>query len=228
VQRLKIGNVYHPYDLKSGKKQDAQHVSQLLAGIFDKIDTATRSLSDKCREKVAKAQRVVKNMVGTIAFFHATIDLYLSKMNLSDHDKELMENYLIPGYYLMQAAGKQPDADARENILKKAQALLSVIDKPDTVRLKKAAKECAQLFQRSSSCVEGRNAQLSLRHQGIHRLGERHLRALTVVHNYYIKRRDGTTAAERFFENRHRDLFDFLLENMDYPVRPKNHLKMAA
>jgi hypothetical protein len=95
--------------LKSGKKQDAQHVSQLLEAIFDKIDTATWSLSDKCRKKVTKAQRVVKDMVGTIAFFHAMIGLYLSKMNLSDHDKELMENYLIPGYYLMQAAGKQPD-----------------------------------------------------------------------------------------------------------------------
>lgn len=226
--KAKIGNVYHPYDLKSGKKQDAQHVSQLLEGIFDEIDTATRRLSDKCREKVAKAHRVVKDMVGTIAFFHTMIGLYLSKMNLSDHDKELMENYLIPGYYLMQTAEKQSDVDVRENILQKAQELLSVIDKSDTARLKKAAKECAQLFQRSSSCVEGRNAQLSLRHQGIHRLGERHLRALTVVHNYYIKRRDGTTAAERFFENRHRDLFNFLLENMDYPVRPKNHLKMAA
>jgi hypothetical protein len=233
-----IGTVYHPYDLKSGKKQDAQHVSRLLEGLFDKINAATRGLSDKCREKVTKAQRVVKDMVSTIAFFHAMIDLYLSKMNLSDRDKELMENHLIPGYYLKQAARKQRDADARENILKKAQELLSVIEKPDngclktidsdTARLNKAAKECAQLFQRSSSCVEGRNAQLSLRHQGIHRLGKSHLKALTVVHNYYIKRRDGTTAAERFFETRHKDLFDFLLENMDYPVRPKNHLKMAV
>jgi hypothetical protein len=76
--------------------------------------------------------------------------------------------------------------------------------------------------------MKERNAQLSLRHKEIHRLGERHLRALTIVHNYYIRSRDGTTAAERFFENRHRDLFDFLLENMDYPVRPKNYLKMAS
>ena len=172
-------------------------------------------------------------MVSTIAFFHAMIDLYLGKMNLSDRDKKLMEKHLIPGYYLSQAAGKQSDIDVRENILKKAKELLSAIDKPDngylkTAQLKKAAKECAQFFQRSSSCVEGRNAQLSLRHQGIHRLGKNHLKALTVVHNYYIKRRDGTTAAERFFETKHRNLFDFLLENMDYPARPRNHLKIAA
>jgi len=235
VRRAKaaIGNVYHPYDLKSGKKQDAQHVSQLLEDLFDKINSASWDLSDKCREKVIKAKRVVKDMVSTIAFFHAMIDLYLGKMNLSDRDKKLMEKHLIPGYYLSQAAGKQSDIDVRENILKKAKELLSAIDKPDngylkTAQLKKAAKECAQFFQRSSSCVEGRNAQLSLRHQGIHRLGKNHLKALTVVHNYYIKRRDGTTAAERFFETKHRNLFDFLLENMDYPARPRNHLKIAA
>ena len=64
--------------------------------------------------------------------------------------------------------------------------------------------------------------------EGIHRLGKNHLKALTIIHNYYIKRRDGTTAAERFFEARHKDLFEFLIENMDYPVRPKRHFKIAA
>lgn len=69
---------------------------------------------------------------------------------------------------------------------------------------------------------------MALRHQGIHRLGEKQLKALTVVHNYYIKKREGTTAAERFFEAKPYDLFEFLLDHMDYPVRPRNHLKLAA
>ena len=67
-------------------------------------------------------------------------------------------------------------------------------------KLEKAARDCAQIFQRSSSCVEGGNAQLALRHQGIHRRSDRHLQALTVMHNYYVRKRDGTTASERFFE----------------------------
>jgi len=234
--KAQIGQVYHPYSLKTGKKQDDRDVSQLLSDLFDSINNATVGLSDKCRERVAKAKRVVKQMVGTITFFHLMVSQYLDNMNLSAHDKELLEKYLIPGYYLKLAAEKQKDTYVRDGIHKKAQELLSVFENPDDghvrssdiARFKKAAKECAQLFQRSSSCVEGRNAQLALRHQGVHRLSDRHLKALTVIHNYYIKRRDGTTAAERFFEAKHRDLFDFLLENMDYPVRPRNHLKMAA
>jgi hypothetical protein len=236
--KARIGHVYHPYNLKSGKRQTAQDVSQLLEELFGKIKTATQGLSEKCRNKVSKAQRVVKEMVATIAFFHAIIAVYLDNMNLSDRDQQLMKNYLIPGYYLKQAAAKQRDITVKKEIFKKAQELLSVMDTSgnacltttdaDIAKLKKTAKECAQLFQRSSSCVEGRNAQLSLRHQGIHRLSDCHLKALTVVHNYYIKRRDGTTAAQRFFEAEYRDLFDFLLENMNYPVRPKNLLKMVA
>ena len=159
-------------------------------------------------------------------------------MQLSDHDKYLMHNYLIPGNYLKQAAEKERDVDRREDILQKAQELLSIVGSLDDPldecsdckmeKLEKAAGDCAQLFQRSSSCVEGRNAQLALRHQGIHRLSDQLLKALTVVHNYYIKRRDGTTAAERFFEAKPKDLFEFLLDHVDYPVRPRNRLKLAA
>jgi len=94
--------------------------------------------------------------------------------------------------------------------------------------LEKAAEECAQIFQRSSSCVEGRNAQLSLRHHGIHRLSNQCLKAQTIVHNYYTRNRDGTTPAERFFNSKHTDLFEWLLEKMDCPARPRKHLKKVA
>ena len=86
--------------------------------------------------------------------------------------------------------------------------------------LESIAKECANMFQRSSSCVEGRNGQLSLRHHSFHRLSNKKLSALTAVHNFFIKRADGTTAAERFFDNKPRDMFEFLLETLSIPGRP--------
>ena len=177
-------------------------------------------------------------MVATIVFFFQMIDICLDNMHLSDRDRHLMHSYLIPGHYLKLAAGKERDVDRKADILQKARKLLSIVDgfgasgdecsDCKIEELDKAARNCAQLFQRSSSCVEGRNAQLALRHQGIHRLSDGQLKALTVVHNYYIKRRDGTTAAERFFEAKPDDLFEFLLNHVDYPVRPRNRLKLAA
>jgi hypothetical protein len=51
------------------------------------------------------------------------------------------------------------------------------------------------------------------------------IQALTIIHNYHIKRPDGTTAAERFFENKPNDLFNCLLDQMDIPVRPAKKRK---
>jgi hypothetical protein len=82
------------------------------------------------------------------------------------------------------------------------------------------AEECAQLFQRSSSCVEGRHGQLALRHHSLHRISNRKLAALTTVHNYFVTRSDGSTAAERFFNAKPRDLFEWVLERVDLPGRP--------
>lgn len=88
----------------------------------------------------------------------------------------------------------------------------------------KKAKELAELFQRSSSCVEGRNGMLSLLHHRCHRLSTNRLRALTVVHNYHIRRIDQSTAAERFFEQKHGNLFEALVENVRIPGEPRNKM----
>jgi len=93
---------------------------------------------------------------------------------------------------------------------------------PEQLRtdIETVAGECADLFQRSSSCVEGRNGQLALHHHGKHRLGTRRLTALTALHNYFIRRPDGTTAAERFFAHAPEPMFDCLIRNLDPPPRP--------
>jgi len=236
--KAEIGKVYHPYNTETGAKQDSQKVSELLESCFENINEATKDLSDRCKQRVEKAHRVVKNMVATIAFFFRMIDLYMDNMQILDRDRQLMHDYLIPGFYLRQVARKEKDAERKSWISEMSQELLSILtqqDGPfseytenDIKILEKAAEECAQIFQRSSSCVEGRNAQLSLRHHGIHKLSDRVLKAQTIVHNYYRRNRDGTTPAERFFEAKHIDLFEWLLEKMDYPVRPRNRLRKAA
>jgi hypothetical protein len=69
--------------------------------------------------------------------------------------------------------------------------------------------------------VEGRNGQLSLYHHGRHRLGEHKLAALTAVHNFYIRRPDATTAAERFFGRAHALLFEQLINRVPLPPQPR-------
>ena len=172
-----------------------------------------------------------------IAFFFHMISLYMSNMELDEDEKKLVRERLIPGQYLLLAAGKEKDREKKAQIVEKAQQLLDIANNREgsvsytqerISQLNKAANECAQIFQRSSSCVEGRNAQLSLRHHGMHRLSDRQLGALTVIHNFWIKRSDGTTPARRLFNARHKNLFTHLLETMDYPARPRKPLSKAA
>jgi len=87
--------------------------------------------------------------------------------------------------------------------------------------LMRKGQECAEIFQRSSSCVEGRNGMLSLYYHRFHRLNERSIKALTTVHNFHTRRSDGTTAAERFFGSKHESLFESLLVNVQIPGSPK-------
>ena len=90
----------------------------------------------------------------------------------------------------------------------------------DRERVRRVSKEMVGLFARSSSCVEGRSGRLALFHHGQTRLSAGRLKALTVVHNYRTERDDGTTAAERFFGKKPRDVFDWLLARLPDLPRP--------
>ena len=54
------------------------------------------------------------------------------------------------------------------------------------------------------------------------------LKVLSILHNYWIKREDQTTAAQRFFEKKTRDLFSVLLEKTPAPPRPRMVRRKAA
>ena len=152
-------------------------------------------------------------------------------MGLEPEIERLFLERWIPGFYLREVAGKTKDKEQKKRLKARFSLLLSSLrsrcgptenlDRKELGRLEKSALECARMFQRSSSCVEGRNAQLSLRHHSLHRLSADRLKALTAIHNYHIKREDGTTAAERFFEQKHQDMFKWILDHMDLPARPR-------
>lgn len=77
-------------------------------------------------------------------------------------------------------------------------------------------------YQRSSSAVEGSDGCLSqLRHNGRGLSGNR-LRALTAIHNFGLRRGDGTTAAERLFRRDFPDISEWVIEQMGELPAPRN------
>jgi len=229
----RVSVVYHAYDLDTGAARSPQDLSEQLSACFAVIDEiAERArLSDKTKARIDKARRVVAQMVDTLDMVHVTVAARVAALGLPQDLSDMVLTQLVPALYLERAAGRAQIAQRRNLLRSKADALAEPVTGPGTPLdqlgdderslLLRVAQDCADLFQRSSSCVEGRNSHLGLFHHGQHRLSDRKLKALTVVHNFHA-RRPGThdTPAERFFGVEHEDFFEALLRRLPAPRRP--------
>ncbi|MBE9068683.1 DNA-binding protein [Leptolyngbya cf. ectocarpi LEGE 11479] len=83
---------------------------------------------------------------------------------------------------------------------------------------------CAK-YQRTSSAVEGRNGYLSQRHHVNRGFSAQSLKVLTIIHNFDLKRPDGTTAAQRLFGHSFPDLFEWILGNINELPMPRRSSK---
>ena len=231
--RRGLSEAYHPIHVESGLPQDAATVGQRLDDCFDELDQVVQEagLSQGARDRLAKARRVKPRMQATIDFFWATVLAWFAKWRLSPPMAKLMREILIPVCYLRLAADKASTAHERKRLQELAELVEARARSPDClwnslnaseqVQLRERAHLCATLFQRSSSCVEGRNGHLALKHHALHQLSGRKLSVLTVLHNYFVRRVDDSTAAERFYGQPPRDLFDWLLDHISFPARPR-------
>jgi hypothetical protein len=230
--RRQLSTVYHPFDLETGAIQEAEAVEQALRdqmSVVEQIATEA-ALSDRCQKHLSKAKRVIPQLVATIAFFWVTVRMRIDALSLDADLETMVYTHLLPAMYLRRAADKTQDAGHRQQLRVRAATLLAPILTRDgpwarvshhTLReVEQVVADCVEVFQRSSSCVEGRNGQLAFRRHALHRISPRRLAALTVVHNYYLTRPDGTTAAERFFGTAPQEIFSWLLERVQLPGRP--------
>ncbi len=231
--RCDISKDYQPFDLSTGAPMESSEVQNRLEGHFKTLHAivAEAKLSQGADNRIAKAERVMPSMIATIAFFWASLKLFLERLECSEEVALIWKNELVASYYIARVASRCQKSDESKRLMDLSTLIIARARSPDRpfgklpesirMAMEKQAQQAADVFQRSSSCVEGRNGQLSLRHHGLRELTASKLRALRTIHNYVIRRPDGTTAAERFFENKPRDLFRWLLEELPMPARPR-------
>ncbi len=141
-----------------------------------------------------------------------------------------MHAHLIPALYLERVASTrtvtagEPLRELAERMrtpLLASGGALSHVSLAEQSQLHEAAAKLADVFQRSSSNVEGRNGDLSLRNHQLRGLDRPRKRVcLTAVHNFFLTRPDGTTAAERFFGQKPRSMFTAILGAVEIPPAP--------
>ncbi len=90
------------------------------------------------------------------------------------------------------------------------------------------AQDMVTKFQRTTSAVEGRNGYLTQVHHNRRGLSTRQLKVLTVIHNFDLKRADGSTAAERLFKLSHPNLFQTVLDQMSELPLPRKRARAST
>jgi hypothetical protein len=227
-----ISKVYHPFDRDSGQPVSAEQMQARLTAPVQRLAEVVEAegLGQRARQALAKAGDWVVALAGCIGWFWALGKRRIEELDVSDEAQQLLQECLLAGYYWEMASRREKDPDERERLKELAGRLkeqawakgggLAALSEAEREEVERVARECAGLFCRSSSCVEGRNGRLSLFHHGQTRLSDKRLKALTVIHNYVLRRRDGTTAAERFFGQKHPDAFSWLLQRMPDLPRP--------
>jgi hypothetical protein len=229
-----VAQAYHFVDLERGVRRNGRLIAADIRTQIETIRTVAQQehLSQSSLDRIDKAERVVPKMQATIEFVSRYVGQQIQQLDLSQAASFAMHGRLIPSYYLDRVAQTRTVKDG-EPLRQLARRLrmpvfepggaLSGLSPETQSHLQQQAKELAEVFQRSSSNVEGRNGYLSLRNHQLRGLDLPRKRAcLTTIHNFFLTRSDGTTAAERFFSQKPRSLFTAILASVDLPPAPRS------
>jgi hypothetical protein len=227
-----IGHDYHFVDLERGVRRNGQLIASDIQGHIEQIRTVAQQegLSQSGLERIEKAERVVPKMQATIEFVSGYVNQQIAQLDLTPPVSFAMHAKLIPSYYLDRVAGTRTVRDG-EPLRELAERLRTPLFEPGGAlselspeaqhHLHDEAKRFAAVFQRSSSNVEGRNGYLSLRSHQLRGLDlPRKRECFTTIHNFFLTRPDGTTAAERFFGQKPRSMFAAILESVELAPAP--------
>lgn len=226
--------IVHPFAIDGSGFQTTTEVATLL---YEQLPLLA-ILGDTYQ--IAKLDKALETFSAQIPGIAAGINLWwqavedsLQLEELSTEMSNWLLSYLLPNYYWshLTEITKNP---ALKQIYHTAQlqAVSHLIQHPLTYKLDKAqckqwqewALRMVNQFQRSSSAIEGRNGYLSRVHHCGRGFDQTQLQVLTVIHNFELKRADGSTAAQRLFGKEFPNLFDYVIQLMgDLPLPRKSY-----
>lgn len=202
---------------------------ELRALAFENI-AKKQAIIDK-RKVMTKFRNQFKSLVVSVDFWWLWVRETLQNLEVENIELEawLLETLLpVVYWHHKMKQTKQPYAKTKyEQAWEQASQLLTehpfsaTLSESEIAHWLEWATNMARQFHRSSSAVEGRNGCLSQMYHNGRGLSEKRLKSLTVIHNYGIKRADGTTAATRLFDREFPDLFSWLLDKMDELPLPR-------
>ncbi|MFB2837757.1 DUF6399 domain-containing protein [Floridanema evergladense] len=224
----------HPFAIDGSGFQSTVDVATALYQLLPQLAAVGHTY------QIAKLDKAIKAFSDQIAAMAAGINLWWQSVEesllLEEIDVEMSDwllKYFLPHFYWRSviAQTKNPtlcqiyestSIEALSRLL--LHPLTSKLDRDEWAHWRDWATLMSAKFQRSSSAIEGRNGYLSRLHHCGRGISQQQLPVLTVIHNFDLKRTDGTTAAQRLFSQEFPDLFEWVIAQMgDLPLPRKSY-----
>ena len=233
-----ISLVTHPFSLERHQPQTANEVKTAVMQSLATLQTLAQEY------QIADSKQRLKKVTKQAPEIAAHIDLWwqwvretLATSPLPEELETWVCDGLLPSLYWtaqMKRTAPGPLRTAYQHAATQAQhrldtlPLTHILAPKELTRWQRWATGMVGKFQRTSSAVEGRNGVLSRMNHTQRSIRPRRLRVATVIHNFGIRREDGTTAAERLFGTPFPDLFEWIVEHMGELPRPRERLTVAS
>jgi len=229
--RQQLTLTVHPFALTDGSFKTTTEIQAQLEQLLLKLETLqNRHHLLKADPALKKFQQQIPALAVGVNSWWQWVQHSLSLENLDGSCSNWLLGQLLPTVYWQHQLGKTKSRTLRR-IYRQAhhRAHQALLHHPFTAALTDQqfrhwqdwAKRMATQFHRASSAVEGRNGYLSQRHHMQRGFWSHHLPVLTVIHNFDLKRTDGTTAAQRLFGRQFPHLFTWVMEQMGELPRPR-------
>lgn len=214
----------HPFALAHSTRQSAVQVEAALHQVLASLNTLHARYTARDNAKmVAKFTRQIPGLAALVDAWWHWVEQSLPPDTIDAALRGWLVERLLPTVYWqaqvsktktppLKSAYQQAFDDAREALHR--HPITATLSVEDCATWQAWATGWVGKFQRASSPVEGRNGYLSQLNHCARGTPSQRLKVLTVIHNFDLKRADGTTAAERLFGTPFPDVFDWVMERV--------------
>ena len=214
----------HPFKLNDNTINTSEQVEESLEQRIQGFESLAEEQGIRDKKKTAqKFRNQIVALSSTVDVWWLWVQGLLQELEVGTEKVDWLTSVLLPVIHWHHQLNKTQNSKTKEKYRTAwEQASDAMISHPVTGKITESemqrwldwAQWMVRQFHRSSSAVEGRNGCLAQMYHNGRGLTENRLRALTVIHNYGLKRKDETTAAMRLFNTDFPDLFSWLLDEM--------------
>lgn len=215
----------HPFSLLASRPQAS---CEVMDGLFDLLGGLQTLLDEYAltdsKHRLQKVRKQVEDIAAVVDLWWTWVRDSLTAYGLElDFECWLLYRLLPVVYWQGQLQRTSQAAQHHVYEVTYHQAwdrlqhhrLTAEVSAEEFARWESWAEWIVTKFQRTSSAVEGRNGVLSRMNHTQRSIPLQRLKVLTVIHNFGITRKDGTTAAERLFGEPFPDVFEWIVERID-------------